>query len=224
MDSKIIVGIIAFALVALIVGLMIPGGEPPPVQTFPWQIEQTPSGATRVFGLTLGESTLQQAEQVFNTEAELSLFEPVDKKRQHVIEGYFDKITLGGLNAKLVVVMDFTEEQLQAMYLRGVRISTLGDGSRKVSLQAKDIATVRETPIVSITYLPRIHLDAALLEKRFGQPEQVIKEPDSNMTHWLYPDKGLDVALDDKGNGVLQYVSPARFDQLIHPLQQSIDN
>ena len=224
MDIKIISGIVGFALIALVIGLMIPGGEPPPVQTFPWQIEHTASGATRVFGLTLGESTLQQAEQVFNAEAELSLFEPADEKRQRAIEAYFDKVALGGLSAKVVVVFDFSTKQLQAMYSRGTRISTLGDGSRKVTLHVEDIAVVRRTPIASITYLPRIKLDAALLEKRFGQPAQLTKEQDSATTHWLYPDKGLDVALDEQGNGVLQYVSPARFEQLISPLQQYIDN
>jgi hypothetical protein len=224
MDIKIISGIIVFAVIALVIGLMIPGGEPPPVQTFPWQIEHTTSGSTRVFGLTLGESTLQQAEQVFGAEAELSLFEPADEKRKSMIEGYFDKVTLGGLSAKVVVVFDFTEDQIQAMYNRGTRISTLGDGSRKVSLHAEDIKTIRSSRIASITYLPRIRLDAALLEKRFGQPAQTIKEPGNNMTHWLYPDKGLDVALDEQGNGVLQYVSPARFEQLIRPLQQNTNN
>jgi hypothetical protein len=219
MDIKIISGIVVFAIFALVVGLMIPGGEPPPVQTFPWQIEHTASGTTRVFGLTLGESSLQQAEQMFNAEAELSLFEPADKNRNRIIEAYFDKVTLGGLSARVVVVFDFTAEQLQVMYDRGTRISTLGDGSRKVSLHPEDIETVRAARIASITYLPRIRLDDALLENRFGQPAQVIKEQDSNMTHWLYPDKGLDVALDEQGNGVLQYVSPARFDQLVSPLQ-----
>ncbi|WP_455222065.1 hypothetical protein [Kaarinaea lacus] len=219
MDIKIISGVIVFAIIVLVIGLMIPGGELPPVQTFPWQIENTSSSTTRVFGLTLDESTLQQAEQAFNAEAELSLFEPADKNRKRVIEAYFDKVTLGGLSAKVVVVFDFTEEQLQAMYGRGTRISTLGDGSRKVSLNAGDVATVRSAPIASITYLPRILLDSELLEKRFGQPAQIIKEPDSNMTHWLYPDKGLDVALDEQGNGVLQYIAPARFEQLVSPLK-----
>ena len=224
MDRKIIFGVIVFAIIILVIGLIIPGGGPPPVQTFPWQIENTSSGTTRVFGLTLGESSLQQAEQAFNAGAELSLFEPADKKRKRVIEAYFDKVTLGGLSAKVVIVFDFTDEQLQAMYQRGARISTLGDGSRKVNLHAEDIAIIRSAPIASITYLPRIHIDAALVEKRFGQAVQVIKEPDGNMTHWLYPDKGLDVALDEQGNGVLQYVSPARFDQLMHPLQKNIEN
>jgi hypothetical protein len=149
----------------------------------------------------------------------LSLFAPADKNRNRIIEAYFDKVTLGGLSARVVVVFDFTAEQLQVMYDRGTRISTLGDGSRKVSLHPEDIETVRAARIASITYLPRIRLDDALLENRFGQPAQVIKEQDSNMTHWLYPDKGLDVALDEQGNGVLQYVSPALFDQLVSPLQ-----
>ena len=70
-----------------------------------------------------------------------------------------------------------------------------------------------------MTYLPRIRLETELLEKRFGQPTQVIKEKDSNMTHWLYPVMGLDVAIDEQGNGVLQYVLPAKFDQLVSPLQ-----
>jgi len=224
MDTKIIGGIVAFTIIALVIGLMIPGGEPPPVQTFPWQIEHTASGTTRVFGLTLGESSLQQAEQVFNAEAELSLFEPADKNHKRIIEAYFDKVTLGGLSSRVVVVFDFTVEQLQVMYDRGTRISTLGDGSRKVSLHAEDIEAVRAAPIATITYLPRIRLDTALLEKRFGQPAQMIKEPDSDMTHWLYPDKGLDVALDQQGNGVLQYVSPVRFDQLMRPLLQNNEN
>ncbi|WP_455207596.1 hypothetical protein [Kaarinaea lacus] len=219
MDTKIISGIVAFAIIAAAIGLMIPGGEQPPAQTFPWQIEPAAGGATRVFGLTLGESTLQQAEQVFQAESVLSLFEPADKSRQRMIEAYFDKVTLGGLSAKVVVVVDFSAEQLQAMYDRGARISTLGDGSRKVSLHAEDIATVRGSPIASITYLPRIRLETKLLEKRFGQPTQIIKEKDSNTTHWLYPVIGLDVALDEQGNGVLQYVLPAKFDQLVSPLQ-----
>jgi hypothetical protein len=62
-------------------------------------------------------------------------------------------------------------------------------------------------------------LDEASIKQRFGEPAQVIKESDSAMTHWLYPDKGLDVALDEKGNGVLQYVPPSQFSQLLKPLK-----
>ncbi|MCI0507576.1 MAG: hypothetical protein L0Z73_15900, partial [Gammaproteobacteria bacterium] len=128
MDTKIISGVVAFAVIVLVIGLMIPRGEQPLAQTFPWQIEHTQNGSTQVFGLILGESTLQQAEQVFQAETELSLFEPADENSQRIIEAYFDKVNLGGLSARVVIVMDVTPEQLRAMYERGTRISTLGDG------------------------------------------------------------------------------------------------
>ena len=220
MDIKIIAGVLLLAAVALFVGLMIPGGGERPVQTFPWQINQTVDGTTQVFGLTLGQSTLQQAEHVFQSEGELSLFEPAPDKGQRVVEAYFDKVNLGGLSAKCIAVMALTPEQLQTMFERGTRISTLGDGSRKVTLHAEDVAQVRATAIYSITYLPRIRLEKDLLEKRFGKPTQVITEKESNTRHWLYPQLGLDIALDEKNNAVLQYVAPAQFEQLVRPLGQ----
>ncbi|HEY5602683.1 MAG TPA: hypothetical protein VIM41_06210 [Gammaproteobacteria bacterium] len=215
---KIISGVIFFAVIVLAIGLLIPAGEHSPDQTFPWQVEHTADGGTRVFGLILGESTVQDAEQVFNAAAEISLFEPPDNQHPQVIEAYFDKVTLGGLSAKVVIVMDIAPQHLMAIYQRGARISTLGDGSRKVTLHMDDIQQVRSAPIGGLTYLPRIRLDAALLEKRFGKPAQIVIEKDSNTTHWLYPDKGLDVSLDEHGNGVLQYVPPAKFAQLMAPL------
>jgi len=221
MDIKIIAGVLVLAVTALVVGIMIPGGGEEPTQTFPWQISRTADGSTQVFGLTLGQSTLQHAEQVLQSESELSLFEPVPGKGQRVVEAYFDKVNLGGLSAKVVAVMALTPEQLQSMFERGARISTLGNGSRKVTLNAQDVAQVRETPIYTITYLPRVRLESALLEKRFGKPEQVITEKEMNTSHWLYPQLGLDIALDEKNNAVLQYVAPAQFEQLVKPLSQN---
>ena len=221
MDIKIIAGVLVLAVAALVLGVMIPGGDDKPTHTFPWQISHTADGGTQVFGLTLGQSTLHQAELVFQSESELSLFEPAAGKGQRVVEAYFDKVNLGGLSARVVVVMAVSPEQLQAMFERGARISTLGDGSRKVTLNAQDVIHVRNTPIYSITYLPRIRLENALLEKRFGQPEQVITEKETNTRHWLYPKWGLDIALDENNNAVLQYVAPAQFEHLIKPLGQS---
>ncbi|WP_455366617.1 hypothetical protein, partial [Kaarinaea lacus] len=101
MDIKIISGVIVFAIIALVIGLMIPGGESPPVQTFPWQIESTADGSIRVFGLVLGQSTLQEAEQQLRSTAKITLFDTPDKTQ--VVEAYFDKLALGGLSAQMVI-------------------------------------------------------------------------------------------------------------------------
>jgi len=219
MDRNIIIAVLVFAFIASVVGLLIPADKQPAVQTFPWQINVTSDGNAQVFGLRLGESTLQQAESVFGAITELSLFEPVPGRGQPKVEAYFDKVNLGGLSARIVAVLDFSPQQLQDMFERGARISTLGDGSRKVTLHADDVNQAIITPIYAITYLPRVHLDRELLEKRFGKPNEVIKESGSQTQHWLYPALGLDIALDENNNAVLQYVVPDRFEQLVNPLK-----
>jgi hypothetical protein len=51
---------------------------------------------------------------------------------------------------------------------------------------------------------------------RFGQPDKKIAL--AEVTHYLYPDKGLDIALYKDAKDVLQYVSPQAFSQLTQPL------
>jgi hypothetical protein len=216
MDKKFIVTISAFAFLALAIGLLIPGGDTQKTQTLPWQIEHTADGTTRVFGLTLGQTTLQQAEQRLRSAAKISVIAAVDKPP--VIEAYFDNTSSAGLSARMVMEIDVPGQQIQTMLEHGERISTLASGARKVSLGDDDLATVRRSPINSITYLPRIRLQPDLIRQRFGEPSQRIVEPGGDITHWLYPDLGLDIALHDTGRAVLQYVTPSRFSELRRPL------
>ena len=219
LDTKIIALVLALSGIAFVVGVMLPGRETQQSGALPWQIERGADGATRVFGLTLGQSTLAQAEQAFQAAAEVSLFDSPRKAR--AVEAYFDKVSTGGLRAKLVLVIQLPPERLQALYERGERISTLGSAERKVTLHPQDLELIRRAPIASIAYLPQMRLEPGLVAKRFGQPAQRIAEAGSDTVHWLYPQSGLDLALDGQGNAVLQYVAPQRFPQLVAPLLQS---
>lgn len=219
MDRKFIIAISVFAVLALAIGILIPGGDIQQKQALPWLIEHTSDGATRVFGLTLGQTTLQQAEQHLRSAARINVIDASDKSP--VIEAYFDNITSAGLSAQMIMEIDAPDRQIQTMLERGERISALASGARKVSLSDGDLAMVRRLPITSITYLPRIRLQSDLIQKRFGEPVERIVESGSNTEHWLYPDLGLDVALDDQGHAVLQYVVPSRYSRLRAPLMQN---
>jgi hypothetical protein len=216
MDKQIIIAVVAFSALAMVIGILIPGGDVPQKQILPWQIEYTATGSTRVFGLVLGQSTLQEAERQLDSAAKISLFAVPDKPP--IVEAYFDKVTLGGLSAEMVLEIDVPAEELQSIFARGERISTLGSGSRKVTLNDQDFTVVRALPITSITYVPRVRLHPELIQKRYGEPARRLKDNHSNTTHWLYPNKGLDVAVDDKGHAVLQYVAPTQFSRLQKPL------
>ncbi len=193
-------------------------GKPEDRSGLPWQIEHPAAGITRVFGLTLGQSTAQEAEQRFREEAKPSLFK--SPSGQLTAEMYFDSVTLAGLKARIVATVAAPNDELQAMYDRGLRISGLGDAGsgKKITLAQEDAARLKTFPVSSFTYMPSVRPSEDVFTKRFGQPAKRIKENKTNIVHWLYPENGLDIAMSSEGKPVLQYVSPKDFDKVVAPL------
>lgn len=218
MERKNIIGVLLVTIIALAIALSIPGREHNTRNNLPWQITPTAAGLIKVFGLTIGESTLKQVETKFQEPAKVSLFERGDDKHR-VVEAYFDRILLSGIRAQVVVVIDVSKPQLEDIYQHGTRIAKMGDGGRKVTLNADDIERIYKMPIRSMTYIPKAKLDGELLTKRFGEPQQKIAESEAGITHWLYPEKGLDILLNDNGKVVFQYLPPKSFSEILEPLK-----
>ena len=61
-------------------------------------------------------------------------------------------------------------------------------------------------------------LEKGLLEERFGLPALVLQTAEK-ITHYLYPQLGVDIMIDEKGKDYLQYVSPADFAVLQYALE-----
>lgn len=219
MELKTSLGVLAFSLAIIGIALMIPAEPISHEQRMPWQIEKTGEGLSTVFGLTLGRSTVADAELKLGTNAEVSLFST--NEDEFAIEVYFNNVSLAGLSAKIIIVTDLSTETLKNIYGRGERISALGDGTKKVSLSASDAPEVKAAAIASLTYLPRVSLDDELIQNRFGSPSEKITIEETQTTHWLYPNLGLDIALSNEGGAVLQYVAPKDFSQISAPLMQS---
>ncbi len=216
MEKKIALGMLLFSILVLIVAILLPGGrtvEGEPL--LPWKIELKSDGATQVFGLTLGRSTVEEARQRFHQDGAISLFRNPQGKMS--LEVYFDRVFLSGLRGDYVLRVAVAEAELQNLYDRGVRISQLGNGSNKVELSSRDQEWVYQQPIEVITYIPMTRLDEALIEERFGPPAEKITEEKSGVVHWLYPEQGLDLGRDPRGRSVLQYIHPAEFARLTAP-------
>ncbi len=219
MGDHIFLKVLGVTLLLIVAALFLPGGQPPEeYRNLPWQIKVFDDGTSQVLGVHLGSSTLEQVEQQFQEPSEVSMFATDDGKR--VVEAFFNSVTLSGLKAKVVVTLGLSEAQLQNIYDRGERISTLAEGKRKISLSGEDLQKARATPVVALTYLPRTDLEESVVIKRFGQPGEKIAEPGGQKQHWLYPRKGLDVVLDQEAKDVLQYVAPRDFEKLRQPLMK----
>ena len=218
MGKHIFLSVLGFSILAIIAGTFLSSMMEDRVNLgFPWQIEHMPDGSIKVFQVHLGQTKLLDAEKQFGVPAELTLFAP--ENGPSVVEAYFNDLTIGGLKAKVVASFDLSDHQIEQIYNRGVRVSTLGSGTRKVTLHNDDIIFIKSTPIAGLTYLPSINLDDQLIEKRFGQPDEKVVDPVSGAVHWLYANKGVDVTLSDDAKEVLQYVIPENFSKLVAPLK-----
>lgn len=215
-ERHIFGGVLLGTLLILALGMLIPSGPEQAGEHLPWQIDLDMYGNPQVFGITLGVTPVAELERLTREPMVVSLFARDSGER--VVEAFFDNVALGGLRAKMVVVLEFSEEELAAMHARGARIATMGSGTRKVTLASDDMALVRAAAIRSITYLPRSRLSPEVVTQRFGSPTERIRLSDDSAEHWLYPHWGLDIALSGRGGDVLQYVRPDQFEQVREPL------
>lgn len=204
--------------VLIFVGSFFMPGKSIEKTDFPWHIEHPAAGTVRVFGLTLGQTNTNEAEQRFQEEAKSSLFKSPSGKL--VVEMFFEQVTLAGLKSKIVINIAVPDMELQGMYERGLRMSGTSSG-KKITLAPDDVDRVRTLPISSLTYMPSVRLEEGIVIKRFGQPAKRIREKKSGAVHWLYPQHGLDITLGGQEKPVLQYVSPKDFDKLVQPLMDN---
>jgi hypothetical protein len=213
-ESKIYWGIGIMSVLIIVASFFIPA-ERGRKDDLPWQIEHPTPDSVRVFGLTLGQATTNEAEQRFKEEAKPSLFK--SPAGQKIAEMFFEQVTLGGMRSRIVLTIAVPEAELQGMYERGLRMAATGSG-KKITMTPDDVARLRTLPISSLTYMPGVRVEEGMFLKRFGQPAQRIQEKKSGAIHWLYPQNGLDITLGGDEKPLLQYVPPKDFDMLANPL------
>ena len=185
--------------------------EDVPTSGLPWQIETLPGGEARVFGLTLGKSTLADARTRFGPEMQLAVIAEPDERGN--VEGYYEGVTAGFVAGKLIVTADLPATVLAGMRERAPKTQYMQSTTRRATLAPADVAAALAAPIRGLAFIPSAQLDEAVILERFGQPAERIRV-NEHLEHLLYPAKGLDLVFDSKGRELLQYVAPARFEAL----------
>jgi hypothetical protein len=182
----------------------------------PWQIEKLPDGSTRVFGIVIGESTLADAVNALGGDAELAIM--MDKDGNNSLEMYFGSYRAGLLSGKLVLLGDIDSEMLVAMRGRAASREVMESTARKFVVNDNDRPLAYRARVKHIAFIPAVNLDEDIIQKRFGVAAETVQSS-ADVKHFLFPELGLDIALNDKGKEVLQYVAPADFAEFIAPLR-----
>jgi hypothetical protein len=195
-----------------------PGGDQQPVSAIeglPWQIETLANGSSRVFGLELGRSTLDDARERFGDDMKVGIV--AAQGEDGALEAYYNNVTAGVIAGKLILVAALDKATLTGLRERATQKVHMNDATYRYLLNNDDLLQSLRAPIATIAFIPVTDLDAETVLKRFGQPQERLRINDQ-VEHFLYPDQGLDLILDDSGKEVLQYVAPREFARLRDPL------
>lgn len=186
----------------------------------PWQIEVQADGSTQVFGLHIGVSRLSDVTMILGNDYELAIISAtsvVAGDDPGNLEMYYGHYRAGLLSGKLILQVNSSALNIQRWRDNAIKSDYMASGlAKKHNLSDEDLPDILNEVVTGITFIPAVNLDEEVILERFGTPAQVIHAED--VTHYLYPQLGLDIALHVKSKEVLQYVVPARFAQLIAPL------
>lgn len=186
-----------------------------PIEGLPWQIEVLADGNSKVSGLTVGASTLADLRVRFGPDGEVALV--AAPTETGAIEAFYQDVTLGAVSGKLVATADIDATKLEAMRQHALKVNYMQSNTKKWTLAPDDLAAANAAPIRALAFIPSINLDEQVVLQRFGKPTERIRAA-AHLEHFLYPERGLDVIVDDEGKDVLQYVPPSKFAQLRAPL------
>lgn len=188
------------------------------VTGLPWQLELTEQGATRVFGVTLGQTTLGEAVTQLGHDMELAIMATAGEAGS--LEMYYGNYRAGLMSARLVLAAELGDDAINSLRRNAVEIEVLKSGARKYVLGSEDHAQAFGAAITSIACIPAVNLDHDIIIKRFGEADEILQTSE-DITHYLYPQMGLDIILSEEGKEVLQYVAPAEFHRLREPLVEN---
>ncbi len=188
------------------------------VEGLPWQIEILPEGRSKVFGVTLGQSTLGEAREQLGEDMTLAII-VASGQDTGGLEMFYSRYKAGVFSGKLVLAADLEPGTVVQLMKRAIKAGYMDSGARKFTLHPEDLPIAFQAPLASMAFIPSVNIDEGSAMKRFGPASEIIRTSDQ-LVHLLYPDKGLDLIINENGKEVLQYVAPRDFGRLREPLQQ----
>lgn len=181
----------------------------------PWAVDVYEDGSSRVFGLRLEHSTVREALPRISGNPELALVARADESPR--LEVYWPDARLSGFAGKLIASTLDTPADWAMSLWESRRQERMEDGAQKITLQPQDYSAVLNNRIESLVFLPSYNLKAEQIEGRFGIPAEKISGDQAE--HWLYPERGIDLAYSAEHKEVIQYVSPRVFERVRAPLR-----
>ncbi|VAW59299.1 hypothetical protein MNBD_GAMMA11-1005 [hydrothermal vent metagenome] len=169
----------------------------------PWEIDRLQNGSIRVLGITLGKTTIQEANQIFASFAQTRLIQlppPTDtplntvrKKPEFQLIARYNDLNIGGMTAEIQLKYQLDSENIRTLRTTAKADSTTEKtGMLEYEIDKQTEINYLSTAISGITYIPSIDYGDEVIRQRFGQATQEVKISE-NERQWLYPKLGLSI-------------------------------
>jgi len=162
----------------------------------PWDIRVLENGASHVFGITLGKTTIQEANQLYASFAETKLEVAEDEANYPKLKllAVYKELIMNGMNTQLQLTYQLEQDALNSIYTK----VSVGDENKtpRTSFQISPEVEMQylNTPVASIRYIPAIAYGEDTIRQLFGQPsEEVIVNESQRL--WRYPESGLTIQI-----------------------------
>ncbi|MBP6899705.1 MAG: hypothetical protein KBC73_06435 [Burkholderiaceae bacterium] len=182
---------------------------PAAAQGLPWQIEPQADGTARVFGLRLGQATLDQAWARFGDGLQLALVARLGEVG--TLEALVEPMSAGFVSGRLVLALDVPEATRRAWRERVEGSEPMEGGARRFRLAPADREQARQALVVGLSFVPSLRLSEADIRERFGAPARQLALADG-ISALGYPAQGLVAMVQPGVRGLLQYVAPRDFE------------
>ncbi|MCW8956144.1 MAG: hypothetical protein OQL09_04615, partial [Gammaproteobacteria bacterium] len=163
----------------------------------PWEITIHENGNIRVFGITLGKTTIQDASQILASFPETRLIMDAPQAR---LVAVYDELNIGGFIASIELNYAVESDTLKELLKNTVILSDKNYGLLDKTIEIELLSTV----INGLLYRPSINYDVDIILQRFGPPASEVKLTDT-ITRMEYPDIGLQIIIDTQGPDQFKY-------------------
>jgi len=179
---------IGCALMVLVIGGKRFESHP---EYMPWNIDIVLNDNIRVFGITLGKTRIQDANQILASFADTRL---VKNKNDLQLIAMYDELNMGGLIAEIDLLYDLDKKKLIEL-----EKSAKQDDDLNIMHLPEDIEMNLLTTVVSkLIYKPSVDFEIDIILQRFG-PATHEEKVNKNVERWSYPDFGLEIVINKLG-------------------------
>ncbi|MCK4951943.1 MAG: hypothetical protein KAS48_09000, partial [Gammaproteobacteria bacterium] len=135
------------------------------------------------------------------------------------LEMYYGHYRASVITGKLVVHTSASEKNIKEWRKNAPKFDYTANGrAKKYRLSVDDLERALDEVVTGLTFIPSINLDEEIIRTRFGEPDQ--RTELEGVVHFLYPEKGLDIVIIEKGKEVIQYVIPGDYGAVVELNEQ----